>query len=259
MKRLAFLFVCALSLFAFAEEESVMFGKLSFKDGSTSDCLVIFRTSTEENSFLCEIRRRIDSRIRSQVFRGVMKGTSFQAKSGDGRLQLYGVMGDNEFNAGILDGEELLYSLSAKDGSKLIDEDASTNNDGGTSGEAIPEPPEPPKRQETQAEEIKPDLANVRIYAYKGKLSGKEGEKDAELKASFSNGKNNNMNIVVMVAKSPESVSAEFFSGVADKGRFTAINRDKSKMISGRFDSKKLEAEIKAEGSDEASSFSGER
>ena len=256
MKRLAFLFVCALSLFAFAEEERVMFGELSFKDGSTSGCLVVFRTSTEENSFLCEIRRRIDSRIRSQVFRGVMKGTSFQAKSGDGRLQLYGVMGENEFNAGILDGEELLYSLSAKDGSKLIDEDDSPNNDGGTVDET---PTEPPKRQETQAEEIKPDLANVRIYAYKGKLSGKEGERDAEFKASFSNGKNNNMNIVVMVAKSPESVSAEFFSGVADKGRFTAISRDKSKLISGRFDSKKLEAEIKEEESGEASVFSGER
>jgi hypothetical protein len=256
MKRLAFIFACALSLFAFAEEERVMFGELSFKDGSTSGCLVVFRTSTEENSFFCEIRRRIDSRIRSQVFRGVMKGTSFQAKSGDGRLQLYGVMGENEFNAGILDGEELLYSLSAKDGSKLIDEDASINNDGGTSGEA---PPEPPKKFETPAEEIKPDLANVRIYAYKGKLSGKEGEKDAELKASFSNGRNNNMNIVVMVARLPESVSAEFYSGVADKGRFTAISRGKSKIISGRFDSKKLEAEIKEEGSDEASFFSGER
>jgi len=256
MKRLALIFVCALSLFAFAEEERMMFGELSFKDGSTSGCLVVFRTSSEENSFFCEIRRRIDSRIRSQVFRGVMKGTSFQAKSGDGRLQLYGVMGENEFNAGVMSGEELLYSLTAKDGSRLIDEDASPNNDGGTSGEA---PPDPPRRQEAPAEEIKHDLANVRIYTYKGKLSGKEGEKDAELKASFSNDKNNNMNIVVMVAKSPESVSAQFYSGVADKGRFTAISRDKSKLISGRFDSKKLEAEIKEEESGEASVFSGER
>ncbi|MBR6461602.1 hypothetical protein IKS73_00475, partial [bacterium] len=108
-------------------------------------------------------------------------------------------------------------------------------------------------------EESKPDLINVKIYTYKGKLSGKEGEKDAEIKASFSNGKNNNMNLVVMVNKTSDSVSAEFYSGVADKGKFTAISRDKSRIISGKIDSQKLEAEIKEEASGESSFFSGKR
>ena len=258
MKRLAFIFALALSLFLFAEEESVMFGKLSFKDGSASDCLVVFRTNSEDNAFFCEIRRRMNSRIISEVFRGEIKGTAYEAQSADGRLALHGAMDEREFKANILRGEELICSLYAKDGDSFLSEAASLpendENALGSRGEAQR------RRSETyDEEEARPDLANAKIYAYKGKLSKKDGEKDAELKASFSNGKNNNMNIVVMVAKSPESVSAEFYSGVADKGRFTAINRTKSKMIRGRFDSKKLEAEIKEEESGETSSFSGER
>ena len=63
----------------------------------------------------------------------------------------------------------------------------------------------------------------------------------------------------MLPTETPESVSAEFYSGVADKGRFTAMSRDKSKLISGKIDSQKLEAEIKEEASDESSFFSGKR
>ena len=255
MKRLAFIFCLALSLFAF-DEERTMFGELSFKDGSTGDCLVVFRIGSEENSFFCEIRRRINSRIRSQVFRGEMEGNACKAKSADGRLSLYGVMEKNEFNAGVMNGEELLYSLSAKDGESMMGEAASSRSDDENTGAA---PPEPQIKREESCEESKPDLINVKIYTYKGKLSGKESEKDAELKATFSNGKNNNMNLVVMVNKTSDSVSAEFYSGVADKGKFTAISRDKSRIISGKIDSQKLEAEIKEEASGESSFFSGKR
>lgn len=253
MKRLAFIFALALSLFLFAEEESVMFGKLSFKDGSTSDCLVVFRTNSEDNAFFCEIRRRMNSRIISEVFRGEIKGTAYEAQSADGRLALHGAMDEREFKAGILRGEELICSLYAKDGDPAVGE-ASGENADGSRGET--------QRRRSEAydeEEARPDLANAKIYAYKGKLSKKDGERDAELKASFSNGKNNNMNLVLIVSETPGRISAEFYSGVADKGRFTAINRTKSKMISGRFDSKNLEAEIKEEESGETSSFSGER
>ena len=256
MKRLAFIFPLALSIFAFAEVERTMFGELSYKDGSTSDCMIVFRTDSEDNSFFCEIRRRINSRIRSQVFRGETEGNACKAKSADGRLSLYGVIEKNDFSAGVMNGNELLYSLSAKDGESLMNEAASRRSDGETVSET---PPEPQIKREASCEEDKPDLAKVKVYAYKGKLSGKEGEKDAEIKASFSNGKNNNMNLVVMVNKTPESVSAEFYSGVADKGRFTAMSRDKSKLISGKIDSQKLEAEIKEEANDESSFFSGKR